>query len=608
MLLMLILASGLIIRLWGLDQMPFQHDEFSAISRLAYDSLYSLMREGVALRDSHPAGVQVFLYYWTKITGINHFWLRLPFVLLGTISIWLIFRAGSRLFGETAALYPAAAAAVMQYFVYYSQMARPYIPGVFFNLLAFNLILTIAQNNNTKFGFRHIGLAVSLALAAWVHHFSAFQAGLIYLAGVFLVNPEQRKQFIYVAILALLLYLPSLNITLIQLRAGGIGGWLGKPEASFLLHFLAYTANYSLIFAAALFAHLVLCKFNSALPLARIRLMLLSLFLIPLGLGWLYSIARVPVLQFSTLIFGFPFLLIALFSFARSASQSIATAGVLLILITGAGSLFYGRQHLHMMQQQAFKHAPALAESDAMQFGEKYTLFAVSSNPAMFEYYMPKNQQIRHRFFNKRQPISDFSQALDTVKGDYIGLLWADYVPYEWVATARSAFGEVIAHQTWFNAEYYLLKRSDTFSLIRNKERMLLHEVFLPWVEVSGTEYALLYSSDSLFRPSDDLVAVSIHCLATDTVSGARLVLEFRTHPDSLPEVWISGETPRTLMPGQTFSLNAAWRFDSGDARMRIAHARTYLWNPQREHFYVTERRMWTATYDKVLFGLFKPL
>ncbi len=608
MLLMLILAAGLIIRMWGLDQMPFQHDEFSAIFRLNYDSLSVLMREGVALRDSHPAGVQIFLYYWNKIAAFHHFWMRLPFVLLGTLSIWLVYRSGRKLFGETPAMHAAAAVAVMQYFVYYSQMARPYIPGVLFNLLAFNLLLDIRQNSASKFGFKHFGIAISMALAAWVHHFSALQAGLIYLAGFWLLAPRQHKHLIAVALIAFVLYLPCLSITLTQMRAGGIGGWLGKPEVSFAFEFFYYTVNYSLVFAAAITASFLLSNYRNNTRKIGLRIMLLALFLIPFSIGWLYSVLRVPVLQFSTLIFGFPFFLLAVFSFVRLTSQPIVSAGVLLILLTGAGSLFLGRKHVSMMQNQAFREAPVLAASHAMQYGNHYTFIAVSSTPPMFAHYMPENSLVRHKFFNMRDKLSDFSQALDTLKGDYLGFVWADYLPYEWVATARASFGEVVAHHGWFNSEYYLLRKSDAFSLIKGKERMVLDEVFAPAAKVMGDEYALLFTSDTLFRTSDDLVAVSMHCVAIDTVTDARLVLEFRVHGDSLPEVWLSGNTDRTILPGQLFSLNAAWRFDSGDADLRSALMRTYIWNPRFEHFNVVDRRVWTATNDKVLFGLFKPL
>ena len=64
--LLLILAVSVVLRLFHFSEIPFTHDEFSALSRLDFDSFSALINKGVKI-DAHPAGVQVFLYYWTKM-------------------------------------------------------------------------------------------------------------------------------------------------------------------------------------------------------------------------------------------------------------------------------------------------------------------------------------------------------------------------------------------------------------------------------------------------------------------------------------------------------------------------------------------------------------
>ena len=59
------------------------HDELSALSRLQYDNIYDVVKYGVMLGDTHPAGVQVFLYYWIKFGGTSEVWVKLPFILSG---------------------------------------------------------------------------------------------------------------------------------------------------------------------------------------------------------------------------------------------------------------------------------------------------------------------------------------------------------------------------------------------------------------------------------------------------------------------------------------------------------------------------------------------
>ncbi len=84
------------------------HDEFSALFRTQYDSFCDLVRLGVVQNDSHPAGVQVFLYYWVKLVGFNAFWIKLPFVLMGSASIYFIYRIAKQWFGSLSALLSAA--------------------------------------------------------------------------------------------------------------------------------------------------------------------------------------------------------------------------------------------------------------------------------------------------------------------------------------------------------------------------------------------------------------------------------------------------------------------------------------------------------------------
>ena len=76
-----LLALGAALRIgsmWG----TLTHDELSAICRLNYDNFSDLITYGV-LRDYHPAGVQVFMWFWSSVFGTSAVAIRLPFVLMG---------------------------------------------------------------------------------------------------------------------------------------------------------------------------------------------------------------------------------------------------------------------------------------------------------------------------------------------------------------------------------------------------------------------------------------------------------------------------------------------------------------------------------------------
>ena len=115
-----------VLRIAGVWGMPFMHDEFSALFRLNFNSLSELIEKGV-MPDGHPAGVQVFLYFWSKVFGTSEMALKFPSLILGLASVALIFKIGSRIFNTQSAIFAATLAATTQFYIFYSHLARPYI-------------------------------------------------------------------------------------------------------------------------------------------------------------------------------------------------------------------------------------------------------------------------------------------------------------------------------------------------------------------------------------------------------------------------------------------------------------------------------------------------
>src|SRR6188508_3736379 len=81
-----ILGIAAILRLLNLTGFSLSNDELSALARLQFDSVSEVIQQGVYV-DFHPAGVQLFLYFWTKIFGFSEFAVRFPFALMGVLSV-----------------------------------------------------------------------------------------------------------------------------------------------------------------------------------------------------------------------------------------------------------------------------------------------------------------------------------------------------------------------------------------------------------------------------------------------------------------------------------------------------------------------------------------
>ena len=123
------------MRFYHFADWSLSNDELSALSRLQFENLSSVIENGVRLDDMHPMGVQVFLWFWTKLFGITPFVVRLPFVILGCLSLVLFYLIAKEWIGYNRALIALAIFACSQFPILYSQLARPYSPGLFFSLL-----------------------------------------------------------------------------------------------------------------------------------------------------------------------------------------------------------------------------------------------------------------------------------------------------------------------------------------------------------------------------------------------------------------------------------------------------------------------------------------
>lgn len=240
----LIIVVSIILRFFNFSEIPFTHDEFSALFRLDFDSFSELIFKGVKI-DGHPAGIQVFLYYWTKLFGFEEWVIKLPFAFFGIIAIYLIYLIGKKWFNESVGLISAAFLSSIQFTIIYSQIARPYISGMFFSLLMIYYWSNIVTSPNKKFTKNSILFILASSLCNYNHHFSLLFATLVGISGLFFIQRQFLVKYIICGIIIFILYIPHLNIFFYQLKIGGVEGWLGKPDSDFLFEFIYFIFHYS---------------------------------------------------------------------------------------------------------------------------------------------------------------------------------------------------------------------------------------------------------------------------------------------------------------------------------------------------------------------------
>ncbi len=416
LLIIIILLAGILLRFYRFDQIPFTHDEFSAIFRTDFSSLKDLINEGVK-PDGHPAGIQVFLYFWTQWFGTSEFIVKLPFLILGTLSIYFAYLTGSKMFGKTTGLITAAYISTLEYTLMYSQIARPYISGMFFGLLLVWFWYSYIQNPYRMKWLPLTGFVVSAVLCMYNHYFSALFVILVGFSGFFFLKRKALRNYLFTGFVIALLFLPHLKITLSQLQNGGLSGWLGKPGYDFIIEFIKYIFHFSwILFLITLFIAKKGFKRPPEQPMKRkLTWVVLSWFILSFLIGFIYSRSFSPVLQYSVLIFSFPFLLMGLFSRVQINSKLSKTALVFSILIINLTTLITLRKYFPLFYQSPYYEIFSEIEKFEKENnkGESYTaLIEMQDNILM---YQLERSGVRHK-----NRIVSFTEIQNQDLSDYL--------------------------------------------------------------------------------------------------------------------------------------------------------------------------------------------
>lgn len=238
----IILFMALAMRLYHLN-FSYSNDELSALSRTLFSSFSDLISKGV-LVDFHPAGIQIFLYYWVKLFGMDMWVVRLPFAIAGTLAIWLSMLTFARWFGRQAGLFSGAVLTFMELSLLYSQIARPYGSGFLLSMLTIYFWTLFLQKDKPRYDYA-LGFALSAAACLYNHHFSGLFAFMAGITGFFILPRTHLKLYLAAGFVATLLYIPHLSITFAQMSIGGVGEWLGKPSRDWPLQHFSLLFNHS---------------------------------------------------------------------------------------------------------------------------------------------------------------------------------------------------------------------------------------------------------------------------------------------------------------------------------------------------------------------------
>lgn len=161
-----------ILRTVRLDLQPLWWDEGWSVYFATADIPSMLARTAV---DIHPPLYYLVLHIWVLIVGPSPISVRLLSVLLGTLSIPMLFFLARRLFGVGVGLMAALTMAVAPFHIYYSQETRMYAFVTLLILYSMYLFLSLLQRQEASSSPIHWLLYIVVtSLAMYTQYYAVF--------------------------------------------------------------------------------------------------------------------------------------------------------------------------------------------------------------------------------------------------------------------------------------------------------------------------------------------------------------------------------------------------------------------------------------------------
>jgi hypothetical protein len=629
LLFLFIIFAGAALRFYDLGNLMFTFDEFSALFRTGFDDFRLLIQKGVVEPDTHPAGVQVFLNYWVKLTGHHEMLIKLPFILMGMASIFLIYQLGTTWFNPTVGLIGAMFLAFLQYPVTYTVFARPYASGLFFTLLMIVFWSRAFIEEGKKMSFGCIaGYIVSGALCAYNHYFSLFLLGLVGLSGLFAV--ERKKLLFYVVsnIAIFILFIPHLRIFFIQLGKGGVGSWLSKPEPMFFIDYLQYILHFSKpMYLIALLLLVLTFIFREKHDRGKMKLrILLSVWILITWLtGYFYSVYVNPVLQYSVLIFTYPLLVILTFSFVRDLKPVLKIIVVGVFFSVSLYSLIFTRQHFSVLYSSGYREIPELAAGYESEYGKEKVTTLFSLPPKILDHYMDQLElhQMEYTSLDSFGNPAQLKTFLAQQNSAFLTFGCTGLGRMEYLPILLDYYPNILNRKSWFLCDLWFLSKEIQGNETTDQEHVLFsyEDSFVETgnlIHGAGSadatgyrmgaqqEYFSLYDGKmiDLNTGTNNLIVISVDLMLPDGLTPGMIVSEMRAGDElfdwrsvSFNDFHIEGEvTTRIYMVANLADLRPEG----------VTDFKTFIWNKHADEFHVLGFKLEVWRGNPILYGLYE--
>jgi hypothetical protein len=215
----------------------------------------------------------------------------------------------------------------------------------------------------------------------------------------------------------------------------------------------------------------------------RLHAVFFTLWFLPFLIGYIYSVTRNPVLQDSTMLFGFPFLLMLIFGWLPSIRERKEMAYVSAILALGL--IYYVGSYKPYSLTDHFGRLRELVQqtTDWQQAHKNYrtAVFYNVDAPYFIDYYYDKAGRKRENVLgdinNGNSELLSFRKAVDASDADYFIYCWSTKEhPLEIPEIIREKFPYLLQKSEWFNSAWYVFGRSAGMGYIHVDDDVLFSQ------------------------------------------------------------------------------------------------------------------------------------
>jgi hypothetical protein len=354
----------------------------------------------------------------------------------------------------------------------------------------------------------------------------------------------------------------------------------------------------------------------------KIRLLLFMLFTLSFLIGFFYSQKVNPVIQFSTLIFATPCLLLFTASFAGELSVKLKWTSVVLLLGIGISTLIFKRHYYELIFNQSFDSYIKTTDALVTEKGNANVYALYKGEPWFLNFYKEKyNSSARFEVIEgESKTYNDYKNLYDTLSAKYLVL--GDFNPAQ-LLQASNYFPYLHTKIIGYGFELYILsKEPSTKNLETEKFNRIQLDFKNPTATFSLNKDLLISTNEGTYYQIDSLneypLSFKIKNNELHCHEGQSLVAEINyqsdapikgllsSSQDALKQNihWTATDFSAFYQPSQKtqrayVSIYVDVKFNDPDSELTV-----FVWNNNKEKFKITGFSIYTWDNNPYRYGL----